>query len=349
MVQTPLGFYEKDGCVENVLTAPALSLRDMGSFFVGGQQTETAGAPVEQHVLAHDGVPVRIDPNGTTSLGAMYVQYAIPAAPADLPVLFWHGGSLTGVTWETTPDGREGWFTQFLRFGWPCYNVDAVERGRSGWAPRDRHFAAPAMLRTLQDSFSQFRIGRPVHDGSLPSLEAAAYPHCRFPLEAFGTFMCQVVPRWSTTDELAVDAYCRLLDRVGPAVIVAHSQGGAFAFRAAERCPHKVAAIVAIEPAQGGLTDGGALAGMPVLAVYGDHIALDARWPTIRARTERYFASARLGGASVEVLDLPRRGIHGNSHMLMMERNNAEIALLIHRWLQTHVPIRTVPEEPNHA
>jgi pimeloyl-ACP methyl ester carboxylesterase len=315
-------------------SAASFSLRSMGSFFVGGQTVETENAPIEQHVLARNGVPVRIDPNGTTWLGQMYVQYAIPAAAAPLPILFWHGGSLTGVTWETTPDGREGWFHQFLRLGWPCYNVDAVERGRSGWAPRDPHFAAPAMLRTLQDSFTQFRIGQPVQDGSLASLEAAAYPNCRFPLEAFGAFMRQVIPRWSTTDELTVDAYCALLQQVGPAIIVAHSQGGAFAFRAAERCPDKVAALVAIEPAQGGVTDGAALAGIPVLAVYGDHIALDGRWPKVRARTESYFASARAAGGRVDVLDLPSMEILGNSHMLMMERNNAEIGLLIHGWLQ---------------
>ncbi|WP_216851307.1 esterase [Acidisphaera sp. L21] len=328
---------------------PALTLRDIGSFFVGGQTVETADAAVEQHVLARNGVPVRIDPNGTTWLGQMYVQYAIPAVSARLPVLFWHGGSLTGVTWETTPDGRQGWFNQFLRLGWPCYNVDAVERGRSGWAPRDPHFAAPAMLRTWQDSFTQFRIGRPVRDGSLASLAAAAYPNCRFPLDAFGAFMRQVVPRWSTTDDLAVDAYCRLLEQVGPAIIVAHSQGGAFAFRAAERCPGQVAAIVAIEPAQGGTTDGAALAGIPVLAVYGDHLNLDARWPTIRARTEHYFAAARAAGACIEVLDLPLQGIHGNSHMLMMERNNADIALLIHDWLQKRLPVRPDQEDPTHA
>ncbi len=325
-----------------------LVLRAMGSFFVGGQTVETAGAPVEQHVLARNGVPVRIDPNGTTCLGQMYVHVAVPAAASGPPVLFWHGGSLTGATWETTPDGREGWFNQFLRLGWACYNVDAVERGRSGWAPRDPHFAAPALLRTGQDSFTQFRIGRPVQDVGLASLEAAAYPGCRFPLEAFGMFMRQVVPRWSTTDELSVDAYCALLDQVGPAVIVAHSQGGAFAFRAAERRPDRVAAIVAIEPAQGGATDGAALAGIPVLAVYGDHIGLDARWPAIRARTDRYLAAARAAGADVDVLDLPGRGIHGNSHMLMMERNNAEIARLIHEWLRTRLPV-SHRKDLNHA
>jgi len=46
----------------------------------------------------------------------------------------WHGGGLTGVTYETTPDGREGWLNYFLRKGWSVYNSDAVERGRAGWA-----------------------------------------------------------------------------------------------------------------------------------------------------------------------------------------------------------------------
>lgn len=327
----------------------ALMLRAMGSFHVPGRMAETRGAAIEEHVLAQGGVPLRIDPNGTTAVGQMYVQYAVPAGAAGPPVLFWHGGSLTGVTWESTPDGREGWFTWFLRAGWACCNVDAVERGRSGWAPRDPHFAAPAMLRTAQDCFHQFRIGAPVRDASLPSLRAAAYPGCRFPLDAFDVFLRQVVPRWSGTDELAVEAYCRLLERVGPAVIVAHSQGGAFAFRAAERCPDRVAAIVAIEPAQGGVTDGAALAGIPVLAVYGDHIALDARWPAIRARTGRFLDAVRAAGGLVEVLDLPARGIAGNSHMLMMEDNSAAIAALVHDWLRARLPAVPAAEDTSHA
>jgi hypothetical protein len=30
----------------------------------------------------------------------------------------WHGGGLTGVTYETTPDGRDGWLNMFIRKGW---------------------------------------------------------------------------------------------------------------------------------------------------------------------------------------------------------------------------------------
>lgn len=233
-----------------------------------------------------------------------------------------------GAMWETTPDGREGWLHYFLRRGWPVYNVDAVARGRAGWAPRDPHFASPAILRTAEDSFCQFRIGARVQRATHDALRAAAYPHCQFPHAAFEQFMCQVVPRWATTDDLILNAYCRLLDRLGPQIIIAHSQGAAFALRAGARRPDKVKAI---EPAQGGGEE--ALAAIPLLLVYGDNLHLDARWPQIRARTDAYFAQLSARGARVDILDLPRAGLLGNSHMLMMEHNNHAIAALIARWL----------------
>jgi len=38
-------------------------------------------------------------------------------------------------------------------------------------------------------------------------------------------------------------------------------------------------------------------------------------------------------GGSVDIIDLPDRGIRGNSHMLMMDKNNAQVAELIQQWL----------------
>jgi hypothetical protein len=35
----------------------------------------------------------------------------------------------------------------------------------------------------------------------------------------------------------------------------------------------------------------------------------------------------------VEVINLPEISIKGNSHMLMMDKNNAEIAEVIQKWL----------------
>lgn len=311
-----------------------IHLRDFGSFFVGGGDLTTSGADVEEHVLAKGGVSVAFDPNGETALGQMYVQYALTREDGRPPIAFWHGGSMTGAAWETTPDGRDGWLTQFLRRGWSCYNVDAVERGRSGWNLRDPRFQLPPILRTAQDTFVQFRIGKRTEAMDLPALKAAAYPDTRFPLEYFHDFVKQIVPRWAMTDDLVLDAYCALLNKIGPIVIIAHSQGGAFAFRAAERCPDKVAAIVVVEPAQGGVTDGAALSGIPVLAVYGDHIDRDARWPAIREKTSAYFNSMSAHGVDIEIIDLPTLGISGNSHMLMMETNNEDIASLVESWLQ---------------
>jgi pimeloyl-ACP methyl ester carboxylesterase len=309
----------------------------MGSFFVGGTRAVTEDEEIQEHVLTPNGVPVRIDPNGTTSVGHMYVQYFLQAKAAQSQSLaFWHGGSMTGAAWESTPDGREGWLSWFFRQGWSVFNVDAVERGRSGWAPRDPHFAEPPILRTFEDSFTQFRIGSRLADCSAEAMAKAAYPGCQFPLESFREFMKQVVPRWASTDDLILAAYLELLDRIGPVVLIAHSQGGAFAFRAAELRPDKVAGIVAVEPAQGGTEEGlrrATLAGTPILLVYGDHLERDARWPTIRRRSDAHFDGLRAAGGDVTVLDLPKIGVHGNSHLLMLERNNLDIAARIQDWL----------------
>ena len=89
-----------------------IALRDMGSFHVGGREVTISGKPVKEVVFTPGGVPAKIDPNGTYVVESMYVQYFLPAnRRGSLPLLLWHGGGLTGVTYETTPDGREGWLT----------------------------------------------------------------------------------------------------------------------------------------------------------------------------------------------------------------------------------------------
>jgi len=41
----------------------------------------------------------------------------------------------------------------------------------------------------------------------------------------------------------------------------------------------------------------------------------------------------RAAGGSVDVINLPEVGIKGNSHMLMMDKNNAQVADVIQKWL----------------
>ena len=46
-----------------------------------------------------------------------------------------------------------------------------------------------------------------------------------------------------------------------------------------------------------------------------------------------YADTMRAAGGNVDVVNLPEVGIKGNSHMLMMDKNNAQIADLIQNWL----------------
>ena len=46
-----------------------------------------------------------------------------------------------------------------------------------------------------------------------------------------------------------------------------------------------------------------------------------------------YAAAVRAGGGTVDVINLPELGIKGNSHMLMQDKNNAQIAEVIQKWL----------------
>jgi len=263
----------------------------------------------------------------------MYAQYMVPAERRGrAPVLMWHGGGLTGATWETTPDGREGWQHFFLRRGWPVYVSDAVERGRAGWTMIPEQTGGSPVLLTVDNPFERFRIG--AGPGSFARGEAL--PGNQFPADrdSYMNFMRQVVPRFTTTDELTLEAYLALLDRVGPSVVVAHSQAGLFGWRAAQERPDKVRALVLVEPAAvGDPTKAAALKDVPVLMVYGDYIAQDARWPAIRANGLRFAEAVRAAGGAVDVVDLPERGIRGNSHMVMMDRNGDQVAEVVQDWL----------------
>src|SRR5262244_2959892 len=103
------------------LAEDPISLRDMGSFHVGGRLVKISGQPIKEVTFTPGGVPAKVDPNGTYQVEQMYVQYFIPQNAGALPLLMWHGGGLTGVTYESTPDGREGWLNYFLRHGWSVY------------------------------------------------------------------------------------------------------------------------------------------------------------------------------------------------------------------------------------
>ena len=250
-----------------------------------------------------------------------------------MPLLLWHGGGLTGVTWETKPDGKPGWQQFFLNAGYDVYVSDAVERGRASWARYPEIFKSEPLFRTKKEAWELFRIG--------PSYESAAsavaFEGQQFPIEAFDQFAKQGVPRWVTNDAATQKAYDALVQKVCPCIVVVHSQGGNFGFNAALNAPDKVKALVAIEPS-----------GAP------DPAKVDARQAQGRAASHRvgrlHRQESRSGSASwslrtnsaqaiaaaggkADMFDLPAMGIKGNTHMLMMDRNSDEIAELINDWL----------------
>ena len=228
-----------------IAAADTLSVADVGSFHVGGRAVSLSGLPTKDVVFTAGSAPIKVDPNGDFEVEQMYVQYVKLAQPrAKYPLLLWHGGGLTGVTWETKPDGKPGWQQWFLNAGYDVYVSDAVERGRASWARYPEIFQGEPMFRTKKEAWELFRIG--------PSYEVGgarvAHEGQQFPIEAFDQFGKQGVARWVTTDAAIQKAYDALVQKVCPCIIVVHSQGGNFGFNAALTAPDKVKALVAVEP-----------------------------------------------------------------------------------------------------
>jgi len=305
----------------------------MGSLFVGGRIAEVSGKPVKEIVRVPGGPSSKLDPNGEYQVEQMYVQYFLPKErKGKLPLLMWHGGGLTGATYETTPDGREGWLNIFVRKGWDTYVSDAVERGRSGFASPDVWSGDPVFL-TYADPFERFRIGDGEGSWNTDPTKRKILAGSQFPVEAYSDYMKQIVPRWLSTDEAVIRGYLDLVDKVCPCVLLAHSQGGSFAFKVAELRPEKVAAIVAVESASAGhLEKANALKDTKVLLVFGDFVDQHPRWVAYRKLDLEYAGAITRAGGKVDVINLPEVGIRGNSHMIMMDKNNQEVANLIQNW-----------------
>ena len=307
-----------------------IALRDVGSFHIGGRLVEVQGQPIKEVLFTPGGVPAKVDPNGSYQVEQMYAQYFLQQNPkGKLPLLMWHGGGLTGVTYETKPDGNPGWLNYFLRHGWDIYISDAMERGRSGWT--DKFKGDPVFL-PLGDPWERFRLG-PIGSWNDDKAKRVTYPGMQFPIDAYEQFMKQGVPRWVTTDNEIVAAYIELVDKVCPCVVLVHSQAGSFGFKVAEARPDKIKALVLAEPSATGNKDKAAtLKNIPMAIVYGDNAKDHPRWGKIRQNVHDYAGLIKQAGGSVDLIDLPDIGIKGNTHMMMMDKNSDQVADVIQKW-----------------
>ena len=140
-----------------------------------------------------------------------------------------------------------------------------------------------------------------------------------------------------------------LANKVGGAVLVGHSQSACYPVQAALLNPDKVKGIITIEGCGMALTPAqlAILKKIPILTVWGDNVALSPQIGTFNPQA--YFASGQAfiqnvknAGGDATFLLLPDAGLHGNSHMMMQDKNNLQVADLILNWINEHVA-RKVP------
>lgn len=322
------------------MTAKPLPLMvdEIGSFHVGGHMVRLEGLPLRERVSTPGGPVHHIDPNGEIIVGQMYVQFVRLAAPkATAPLLMWHGGGMTGANWETTPDGRPGWQMFFLRAGFDTYVSDAVERGRASFAPFPQVYAGAPYFRTAMEAWEDtFRFGPKGSWNADPALRRP-FPGVRFPIDAFEAFLAQCVPRWGCNDVLTQAAYDELVARLDPGVIIlTHSQGGNFGLTTASNMPGRIKAVISLEPSGAPdptVADAGRLKQVPHLFIWGDNWADNPFWVKSRPASERWRDALMAAGSDVTWIDLPARGITGNSHALMCDDNSDAIAGLVLDWM----------------
>lgn len=318
----------------------SIAVREIGSFHIGGTMETLSGLPRRQRVSTRGGPIHEIDPNGELMVGQMYVQYVRLSAPkCPLPLLLWHGGGMTGVNWETTPDGRPGWQMFFLRAGFDVYVSDAVERGRASWAPYPGIYDGAPFFRTAREAWEEtFRFGPP---GSWHADPARRQPHpdARFDAVYMETFMCQCVPRWEGNNARTQAAYDQLLAKLGESIVITHSQGGNFGLTAALHAPTRVRAVISLEPSGApdpDEADAALLRDVPHLFLWGDYLDRHAFWVHSVPNVRRWHDALRAAGGDSEWIDLPARGIRGNTHALMADDNSDDLATIVLDWLQRH-------------
>src|SRR5436853_6583434 len=193
----------------------------------------------------------KLDPavEGTAPVGHIYVEYVIPYRLRHrTPIVMVHGGSQTGTNFTGTPDGREGWAQLFIRRGYPVYVIDRVARGRAAHGSQVYGRATAANIERLTQRFvAPERF----------SLWPQAHLHTQWPGTgkpgdpAFDQFYFSQFPSlvdFAKQQDINPPAIVALLEKIGPSILLTHSQSGAFAWPVIDKRPDLVAVNLAVEP-----------------------------------------------------------------------------------------------------
>jgi pimeloyl-ACP methyl ester carboxylesterase len=328
--------------------------------------------------------------------GQMYVEIKIPAHQTHpYPIIMMHGGSMSGTNYTGTPDGREGWAQYFVRHGYAVYVVDQPGRGRSGFLT-----AASGPMRNSERSNSASRF---VSQEKFKLWPQAAL-HTQWPGTGaaddpatlqLAMGQLPAIEDFNQQQPLNRDALIALMEKIGPSILLTHSQAGAFTWPVADARPDLVKAILAIEPngspfyqvefvgapdwfKQGPLALPYGISIQPLTYAPAVNAASDLHivqqdkadgpdlvrcWlqqdpprqlPNLKMPilvlsseasyhapydhcTVKYLEQA---GVKPTFIRLADRGIHGNSHVLMLETNNKDSAAVIAQWLDQALPAR---------
>lgn len=180
--------------------------------------------------------------------GQMYVEVYVPKEVRNrYPLVLLHGADQSGLCWMETPDGRPGWTDFFLQQGYVVYVPDQPARGRS---VSHRKLIGEKVVFSAEETAEVFTLKK----GNFPQAER----HTQWPGETglpgdpvFDEFYAAQVDSIYDIEEtqlLMRNAGRELLKKIGPAVIIAHSQAGPFAWFLADEQPELVKGIISIEP-----------------------------------------------------------------------------------------------------
>ncbi|UUZ71193.1 esterase [Polaromonas sp. P1(28)-8] len=239
--------------------------------------------------------------------------------------------------WENTPDGRPGWQMLALQEGYSTYLTDAIGKGRASWARWPEVFKNEPAFRPNEETWPLLRIGQ-TYTEELAGRKSFA--NTAFPVEAFDDFAKSSVPRFPGQDSIEMTAYEQLIQRICPCVVVAQSSGGYFATQLALKRPDLIKAIVTVElTAAPDLSklNASAITNVPQLILWGDNWKENPTWMRIRGQIDAYVASLAQKNAKIRLVDLPSLGIVGNTHQMMVDRNNEAVLRVAFAWLDAEL------------
>lgn len=338
----------KQECNKNNMSE-LLVIKEQGSFTAGGTVIQNQGS-----YNADKFDNFKPYPEGQTFHGDhAYVFYQIPDNARKYPLVFLHGAGQSSKTWETTPDGREGFQNLFLRKKFSTYLVDQPRRGKAG-----RSTVATTLEPTADEQmwYEIFRIG----------IWPNYFDNVQFPRdkESLKNFFRQMTPNTGSFDNKVItDSMVDLFNKIGSGILITHSQGGLPGWFAGVKSDN-VKAIVSYEPGtylfpEGELPDPiagrtGVVAGVevpieefrkltqiPIVLYFGDNIGKEVtnelgaeNWRTRLALGHIFIETVNRHGGDATLIELPDIGIYGNTHFPMSDLNNVVIADLLSEWLK---------------